>query len=110
MSTELLPMKDFYVEINHQKKKWLLCCSYNPNKNAIKSHLEILHKDLALYSSKYENLIILGYFIVGMGNSDISVFCDTYRLKVLLRSQHTIKTLNFILINNPKCFPCLYVF
>ena len=48
-------MKDFYVEINHQKKKWLLCCSYNPNKNAIKSHLEILHKDLALYSSKYEN-------------------------------------------------------
>ena len=27
---------------------------YNPNKNAIKSHLVILHKDLALYPSKYE--------------------------------------------------------
>ena len=60
LSTESLPMEDFYVEINVQKKKWLLSCSYNPNKNAIKSHLEILYKDLALYSSKYENFIVSG--------------------------------------------------
>ena len=51
LSTDLLPMEGFYVEIKLQKKKWLLCCSYNPNKNAIKSHIEILQKDLALYSS-----------------------------------------------------------
>ena len=37
--TELLPMEGFYVETNLQKKKWLLSCSCNPNKNAIKSHL-----------------------------------------------------------------------
>ena len=61
-STESLPMEDFYVDINLQKKKWLLCCSYNPNKNAIKSRLEFLHKGLALYSSKYENFIVLGDF------------------------------------------------
>ena len=47
LSTESLPMEGFYVEINLQKKKWLLFCSYNPKKNAIKSHLEILHKGLA---------------------------------------------------------------
>ena len=60
LSTQSLPMEDFYVEINLQKKKWLLSCSYNPNKNAIKSHLEVLYKDLALYSSKYENFIVSG--------------------------------------------------
>ena len=70
-------MEAFYVEINLQKKKWLLWCSYNPNKNAIKSHIEILHKGLPFYSSKYENFIALGDFNVGMDNSDMTVFCDT---------------------------------
>ena len=52
LSTDLLPMEGFYVEINFQKKKLLLCCSYNANKNTIKSHIESLHKGLSLYSSK----------------------------------------------------------
>ena len=43
LSIDLLLIEGFYVEINLQKKKWLLGCSYNPNKNAIKSHLDILH-------------------------------------------------------------------
>ena len=31
LSTDTLPMKGFYVEINLHKKKCLLCCSYKPN-------------------------------------------------------------------------------
>ena len=40
LSTESLPMGDYvvYVEIKLQKKKWVLCCSYNRNENVIKSH------------------------------------------------------------------------
>ena len=45
LSAESLPVEGFHVKINLQKKKWLLFCSYNLNKNAIKSHLEILHKN-----------------------------------------------------------------
>ena len=45
-SLALLANLYLYVQINLQKKEWLLCCSYNPNKNAIKSHIEILHKGL----------------------------------------------------------------
>ena len=52
----------FYVEINLRKRNWLLCCSYNPNKNKIQFHLENLTESLALNSSNYENLIILGDF------------------------------------------------
>ena len=92
LSTELLPMKGFYVEINLQKKKWLLCCSCNPNKNAIKNHLEILYKGLALYSSKYENFIVLGDLNIGMVNSDMTVFCDTYDFRCLIKEPTCYKT------------------
>ena len=30
----------FFVEIILRKKKWLLCCSYNPHKNSISTHIE----------------------------------------------------------------------
>ena len=83
LSIESLPMEAFYVEKSLQKKKWLLCCSYNPNKNAVKSHLE--NKGLALCSSKFENFIVLGDFNVGMHNSDMMGFCDTYDLKCLIK-------------------------
>ena len=29
-----------FVEINLRKKKWLLCCSYNPHKSNITNHLK----------------------------------------------------------------------
>ena len=29
----------FYVELTIRKKKWLLCCSYNPNKTFLTKHL-----------------------------------------------------------------------
>ena len=92
LPTESLPMKGFYVEINLQKKKRLLCCSCNPNKNAIKNHLEILYKGLALYSSKYENFVVLGDLNIGMVNSDMTVFCDTYGLRCLIKEPTCYKT------------------
>ena len=110
LSTELLPMEGFYVEINLQKKKWLLCCSYNPNKNTIKSHIEILHKGLALYSSKYENFIVLGDFNVDMDNSYMTVFCYTYDLNCLIKEPTCYKNpenpscIDLILTNNLKYF------
>ena len=58
LSIENHPMEGFYVEINLRKTKWLLCCSYNPNRYKINFHLEIFKRSLALYSSHYENLII----------------------------------------------------
>ena len=104
-------MEGFYEEMNLQKKKSLLCCSCNPKKNAIKSHLEpLLHKRLALYSSKYENFIVLGDFNVGMDNSDMTVFCYTYDLKCLIKEPTCYKNpenpscIDLILTNNPKCF------
>ena len=41
-------------------KKWLLACTYNPNKNLISNHLKERGKNLDNYSSKYNNFILLG--------------------------------------------------
>ena len=59
MHTELL-IGGFCTEINIRKKKWLLVCTYNPNKNLISNHLKEIGKNLDNYSSKYDNFILLG--------------------------------------------------
>ena len=84
LGVETSTAEGFYVEIILIKKKWLLCCSYNPNKNNIQFHFENLTKRLVLYSSNYENLIILGNFNVSIDNSHMPGFCDTYNLRSLI--------------------------
>ena len=61
LSIEKNSIEAFYVEINLRKIKWLLWCSYNPNQNSIHAHLENLDKNLALYSSSYENHIMCDF-------------------------------------------------
>ena len=41
--------ESFFVEINLHKKKWLINCSYNPHKNNISSHLNVINKALDTY-------------------------------------------------------------
>ena len=104
------PMEGFYVEINLRKTKWLLCCSYNPNRCKIDFHLENLNRSLALYSSHYENFIIIGDFNVEANDSAISVFSDTYDLKSLIKEPTCYKNPNkpscidLILTNKPRSF------
>ena len=77
LSVENSPTEAFFVEINLRKKKWLRSCSYNPNRENIENHLETLSENLALYSSSYENLIIVGNCNVCVEEICMSVFCDT---------------------------------
>ena len=92
LGVETSTAEGFYVEIILIKKKWLLCCSYNPNKNNIQFHLENLTKSLVLNSSNYENLIILGDFNVSINNSYMPGFCDTYDLRSLITEPTCYKT------------------
>ena len=50
----------FYIELNIRKKRFLLCCSYNPNKNQITKHLAVTGKNLDTFSSKYDDFILIG--------------------------------------------------
>ena len=70
--------KVFFVEINLHKKKWLINCSYNPHKNNIGSHLNVINKTLNTYYDKYEN--VLGDFNAGIEETTMKSFCESYNL------------------------------
>ena len=55
-----MSIESFNIEINIRKKKWLLVCTYNPNKNLISNHFKEVGKNLDNYSSKYDNFDLLG--------------------------------------------------
>ena len=84
LSVENSPTEAFFIEIN-LRKKTLFSCSYNPNRENIENRIESLSKNLALYSSRYEKLIITSYLNVCVEEISISEFCDTFGLKTLMK-------------------------
>ena len=77
----------------------MLYCSYNPSRSNIDFHLEHLNRNLALYSSCYANFMIIGDPNVEANNSAMSIFCDTYNLKNLIKEPTCYKS-----PNKPSCF------
>ena len=77
-------MEGFHEEVNLRKSKWLLCYSYNPIRCKLDFDIENLNQNLALYSSRYKNFIIIGDFNVEENDSAISVFSYTYNLNSLV--------------------------
>ena len=107
---ETLPIEGFYVEINLHKKKWLLSCSYNPDKDNINNHLAALSKSLDIYSSEFDHFIVLGDFNVGVDNNEMKDFCLNYNLKSLIyvptcyKSPDNPSCIDLILTNSPGSF------
>ena len=77
--------ESFYAEIILHRKRWLINCSYNPHKNNICRHLEVVTKTLDSYYSKYENVIFLGDFNAGVLETPMTSFCESYNLKSIIK-------------------------
>ena len=75
IATENKSVESFHVELNLRNEKYVINCSYNPQKTMINNHLATLEKFLDLRSSKYEKLLILGDFNVGVNEQHI--VCET---------------------------------
>ena len=77
VSTESSQVEGFFVEINlRNKKKWLLCCSYNPKKDLIRQHLYALSKSIYVFTSKYDNVLFLGDFNAGVEDTSVKTFVE----------------------------------
>ena len=110
LSSEEKPMETFFFELNFHIKKWLVCCSYNPNRSNISRHLDTFRKSLDLYSAHYENTILIGDFSVNIDDPHMESFCELYRFKSLIKDPTCFKNpenpscIDLILTNSPYSF------
>ena len=65
----------------------MLCGTYNPHRNNIGNHLDSLRKNVALYSSAYDNYFVIGGFNIEADSKEMSSFCDTPDLTSLIHKR-----------------------
>ena len=53
-------IETFFIEINLKDNKWLICCSYNPNRIFASNHLDHIAKGIYTYSNNYEKVLLRG--------------------------------------------------
>ena len=85
LSGESLPAVCVFVKINLWKRKWLVCCSYNPYKDNLSNHLQLIRKKLDFYSSNYERIILVGDFNSEINDKCMNDFFESYNLNSLVR-------------------------
>ena len=78
LHTDFSSTENFFVEINLYKKKWLINFSYNIHKSNIRQHLAVITRSLETYSTKYNNIIIVGDFNAYADKEASQNFCKTY--------------------------------
>ena len=84
-------IEGFFIELNLRRKKWLLCCSYNPKYFQITHHLKQIGKVLDILSSNYENILLLGDFNTEPSDTVLSNFCEIYNFKNLIKDKTCFK-------------------
>ena len=62
---------------------WLLCCTCHANRNIIANHLDVLKRSLDSYSTKYNNLMIIGDLYTEVYLECMKRFRETYDLSSL---------------------------
>ena len=98
------------IEINIRKKKWLLVCTYSPNKNLILNHLKEIGKILDKYFSKYDHFILFSDLNSEPKESAVRDFCEIYSCKNLIKDNTCFKNppkrscIDLIITNRPKSF------
>ena len=106
----LSPSEGFFVEINLRKRKWLISCSYIPNKSLIQNHLLEISNKLDSCSSRYEKLFLMGDFNSEPHDLHMEDFCLNYNLSNLIKEPTCFKNpenpscIDLMLTNFPKGF------
>ena len=68
-----LSIEGFFIEIRLRKKKWFLCCYYDPKKNLMANHLNCIGRSLGSELKQYENFIFMGHFNVDQMNVTMTI-------------------------------------
>ena len=93
----------------------MINCSYNPHKNNTRRHLNVITKALDTYDGTYENVVFLGDFNVGIEETTMKSFSESYNLTNLIKQPTCFKNpekpscIDLILTNRHKSFQSTYV-
>ena len=116
LKIENLPsdIEAIFIEMNIKSKKWLLCCTYNPNKSLIENHLRQLQKQLEAFSERYEHFLIMGNFNADVSDPSMTSIRTLYKLKNIegtdmLKNRENPSCID-LLLNCPRSFHniCFY--
>ena len=109
-----IPMSEGFegisIELNFNNKKWFLLGTYNPSKTNLVPFLFNCNKILEHYTTKYENIIVLGDFNIEESDSKIKDFMIEFGLKNLIKEKTCYKSpknpsyIDLILTNKPRSF------
>ena len=90
-------MECISIEVNLNKKKWVLLSVYRPPTQSEEIFLDNLGRALDKYSGEFETFIILGDFNMTVNEGELKNFLDLYSLKSMVREPTCFKS------ENPKC-------
>ena len=98
--SKFIPMKNstikgFFIELNLSKKKWLLCCTYNPSRSFISDHLSTIGNNINVLLANYENFLLMGDLNVEGHNDFLKEFCDLCNLKNIIKVPTCFKNPDF---------------
>ena len=106
-----MSIEKFSIEINIRKKKWLLVCTENPNKDLVSKYLKEIGKNLDNYSTKYDNFILLDDLNSKPTESAVRDFCEIYGFQNLIKDntcfKNPLKPSCIDLITDQKAFKIL---
>ena len=89
--------------------------SYNPHKNIISSHSEVISRTMDIHSINYDNFIFFGDFNADVSDKAMLDFCESYNLKSLIKQPIRFKNsenpscIDLFLTNRPRSFCNSYV-
>ena len=118
LKLEYLPtdIEPIFIEMNIKSKKWLFCCTYNPNKSLIENHLRQPQKQLPSSSERYEHFLIMGDFNADVSDLSMTSFSTLFKLTNIVKEPTCYMNLenpsciDLFLTNYPRSFhnTCLY--
>ena len=100
ISSKFVPMKNstiefFFIELNLGKKKWLLCCTYNPCRSLISNHSSTIRNNIDLLLANYENFFLMDDLNIESHNGFLKEFSDIHNLKNLIKVPTCFKNPDF---------------
>ena len=92
----------FFIEINLHKKKWLMCCGYNPNKSLINKFTYDIGKVLDSFIGNYDSFLNDGDLNSEITESSMHEFYNSCNLHSLCHKSTCYK--------NPEKPSCIDLF